>query len=651
MNKQDFINAGFNVIDGVNYESPLLKFIQENYPQIIRDNEIKLDELKSSLGLPVDEKVNGYGLNFIGRNVAKGKYRQDTDKVLKINTQFSRDFENTQNLVLKGDNLDCLKILKSYYSRKIKCIYIDPPYNTEKDEFVYPDKFDKEEAEGLGLAGLTESDMDRLEFSFKTKKSHNGWLTFIYPRLMIARDLLSSEGVIFISIDDNEQANLKLLMDEVFGEENFVGEIILQTATDNNPTQINTEHEYIICYAKCKVNQSDWFAKNSAAELIIEEYQKLKSKYGDDIETIQSALRTWIKKNEKKLPRVTHYDNVDSRGVFHDGDIANTKFGGYNYIVLHPITNKPCKVPDKGFRFPQSTMEKMILNDDIVFGEDETTLIKPKKRIEDAKDMLRTIIYEDGRSSTKVVDTLLGRGIFDNPKSHIIIKRLIDFCTDNSKDIVLDFFAGSGTTAHSVMLLNAEDGGSRKFILCQIDEPIKDNKPAYKFCIENGLPPFISSITCERIRRAGDKIRKEIEEKNTKAGMFSEDKQQIPDIGFKVFDLTDSPKLAVADNGQVSLFDNTELTPLDRIYNLIFKIGIDNPTTVPSEIVKDCMYNHGSNYYITNSIELDKPENRDLFKFALQNGRVYIDGWTATLNTTLQETKDKEDRGKISIVF
>lgn len=133
--------------------------------------------------------------------------------------------------------------------------------------------------------------------------------------------------------------------------------------------------------------------------------------------------------------------------------------------------------------------------------------------------------------------------------------------------------------------------------------------------------------------------------------MFVENKQQIPDTGFKVFDLVDSPKLTMEDNGQVILFDNTDLTPLDRIYNLIFKIGVDDPTTAPSEIVKDCMYNHGSNYYITHSIELDKPENRILFKEALQNGRVYIDGWTATLNTTLQETKDKEDKEKISIVF
>ncbi len=226
MNKQDFINAGFSVVDGQNNESKLLKFIKENYPSVIKDNEINLQELKAVLGLPVDEKVNGYGLNFVGRNVARAKYAQKTQKELKLNTAMSKNIDTTQNLVLKGDNLDCLKIFKSYYSGKIKCIYIDPPYNTDSDEFVYPDKFNREEAEVLELTNLSEDDFARMEFSFKTKKSHNGWLSFMYPRLLLARDLFSDEGVIFISIDDNEQANLKLLCDEIFGEENFVAELI-----------------------------------------------------------------------------------------------------------------------------------------------------------------------------------------------------------------------------------------------------------------------------------------------------------------------------------------------------------------------------------------------------------------------------------------
>ncbi|MCB1660850.1 MAG: site-specific DNA-methyltransferase, partial [Pseudomonadales bacterium] len=182
-----------------------------------------------------------------------------------------------------GDNLDSLKILKNYYSEKIKCIYIDPPYNTEKDEFVYPDKFDKEEAEVLGLANLSENDFARLDFSFKTKKSHNGWLAFMYPRLLLARDLLSKDGVIFISIDDNEQANLKLLCDDVFGEENLVGNIVWNNVTDNNPSNIAVEHEYILCYSKQKNSlESEWKSKLSdIKDLLVEKGIELTNKFKD----------------------------------------------------------------------------------------------------------------------------------------------------------------------------------------------------------------------------------------------------------------------------------------------------------------------------------------------------------------------------------
>ncbi|MGB0864079.1 MAG: DNA methyltransferase, partial [Saprospiraceae bacterium] len=208
MTPQEFIKEGFTIEGMANDENKLLNFLKENYPSVIRDNEINIEELKAVAGLPIDEKVNGYGLNFVGRNFARAKYAKKTEQELQLNTERSKNIDTTQNLVLKGDNLDSLKILKSHYTNKIKCIYIDPPYNTTSDNFVYPDKFDKEEAEVLGLANLSEDDFDRMDFSFKSKKSHNGWLAFMYPRLLLARDLLTKDGVIFISIDDNEQANL-----------------------------------------------------------------------------------------------------------------------------------------------------------------------------------------------------------------------------------------------------------------------------------------------------------------------------------------------------------------------------------------------------------------------------------------------------------
>jgi adenine-specific DNA-methyltransferase len=215
----------------------------------------------------------------------------------------------------------------------------------------------------------------------------------------------------------------------------------------------------------------------------------------------------------------------------------------------------------------------------------------------------------------------------------------------NPNDLILDFFAGSGTTGQAVMQLNAEDGGNRKFILCQIDEPIKEDKPAYKFCVENNLPPVISSITVERLKRAGEKIRKDIEEKNKKSGMFEEDKQEVPDIGFKVFDLTNAPKLEIKEDGQI-VAQYTDNDPFSRIYNMIFSVGIDNPTTIPETVLEDCMYKIGAHYYITNAAELDKEENKHFLSEAIKTGKVFIDGWTASINTTLQNYRED-----VKIVF
>lgn len=281
MTEQDFTKAGFSIVGKENNENKLLNFLKENYPNVIRDTEINLEELKTHLGLPIDENVNGYGLNFVGRNFAKAKYAQKTEKELRLNNTLSKNIDTTENLVLKGDNLDILKILKNHYSGKIKCIYIDPPYNTKGDEFVYPDKFDKEEAEVLGLANLSENDFARMDFSFKTKKSHNGWLAFMYPRLLLARDLLSKDGVIFISIDDNEQANLKLLCDEVFGEENFIAQLIwkCRAGGGSDSKYFSSDHEYILCYAKKTELLERFYTDYSEEQLKKFQYEDEKGKY------------------------------------------------------------------------------------------------------------------------------------------------------------------------------------------------------------------------------------------------------------------------------------------------------------------------------------------------------------------------------------
>ncbi|MDZ7878624.1 MAG: site-specific DNA-methyltransferase [Saprospiraceae bacterium] len=632
MIQQDFTNAGYSVVGTEDNENKLLRFLKDNYPSVIRDNEINLEELKTVLGLPVDEKVNGYGLNFVGRNFAKAKYAQKTDKELSLNTPLSKNIDTTQNLLLKGDNLESLKILKSHYNSKIKCIYIDPPYNTTNDEFVYPDKFDKEEAEVLGFQNLSQNDFDRLDFSFKSKKSHNGWLAFMYPRLLLARDLLSKDGVIFISIDDNEQANLKLLCDDVFGEENFVANMIWQKKTgaaDSNHFSGITE--YVLVYAKkyddLKLTQN-FEAHDEKRFRFTDEYVKERGAfYYDNLDRGTLGYIESLDYGVKTPDDTLAFPNGRTK-QFNDGwrwKWGKEKFewGLKNgFIELKQSTEKECS---------WGVYYKIYMNVD----NEGNSIV----RASPFKNLIQGVL--NTHASNEAKELFNTTNLFSNPKPIQFVKFFANLITDKSATI-LDFFAGSGTTGHAVMQLNAEDGGNRKFILCQIDEPIKKDKPAYQFCVKNNLPPVISSITVERLKRAGKKIAKEIEEANVKSGMFKEDKKQVPDIGFKVFDSVEAPKLKVDETTlQISMIENG-IDALSRIYNMIFTIGLDEPTQVPEEVVKDCIYKIGSNYYITNSENV----RSDDYTNAIKSGKVFIDGWTASLNGTLQHYKDD-----VNIVF
>ena len=347
--------------------------------------------------------------------------------------------EQTDGLLINSENFQALNLLLEKFQEKVDIAYIDPPYNTEKDrntgKFIYKDGF-----------------------------SHSSWLSLMFDRILITKNLLKESGVFIESLDENEYSNQKVLIDFM----DYIGTLILQTATDNNPTQINAEHEYILFFGKNKQHLDKWYGKSKGAELIIEKYKDLLSKLKNNPVKIQEELRKWIKVNTEKLDRVAHYDNVDSKGVYHDADIANTKFGGYKYTVLHPVTGKPCKIPEKGFRYPEESLKKLIEAGEIVFGEDETTLIKPKKRIENVKELLRSIIYEDGRASTKNLIEMFGREIFPNPKSETILSYIFNFPFTQKRVLLIDYFAGSGTTGHATIKLNREDGGKRKYILVEM---------------------------------------------------------------------------------------------------------------------------------------------------------------------------------------
>lgn len=375
----------------------------------------------------------------------------------------SDDADAPNHILIEGDNLEALTALSYTHCGMIDVIYIDPPYNTGNKDFVYNDSFvDKEDG-----------------------YRHSKWLSFMNKRLKIAKNLLSEKGVIFISIDDNEQAQLKMLCDELFGNVNFLGQLILKTATDNNPSQINIEHEYMLCYCLSKAIQGNWKRQSKASKMIVDKYKELRSLYLDDDEMIQKELRKWIRANKSSLPQVAHYNNIDSKGVYSSSsNSSNPHPGGYDYDIIHPLTGKACPKPNNGWRWPYSTFQKYNEMGEIEWGKDDTTQPHVKKRIETSMEYLRTLIYEDNRGTTKeLADMFGGKKVFENPKPQKVLSRIFDFASDKGS-LILDFFAGSGTTLHATMQLNSEDGGHRQCIL------VTNN--------ENGI---CENVTYERNRR------------------------------------------------------------------------------------------------------------------------------------------------------
>jgi len=520
----------------------IMSKLHADFPQCFnKEGQFDMEKFQQLVQTEVDVTHEGYELNFLGKNYANLIASTETETVIQPDLEHNAKPENcnSQNVYISGDNLDALKHLLKSYSNSIKCIYIDPPYNTGSDGFVYNDKFTFTKEQIQTKLGVSEEKSKRiLDLAHRGSASHSAWLMFMAPRLMLAKDLLTEDGVIFISIDDNEQANLKLLCDSFYGEENFMGELIIQTATDNNPTQISTEHEYMLCYVKNKERQGKWSINSSAAKQIQEQYEILKTKKLS-IEEIQTELRAWIKKNKEKLPQVAHYNNVDERGVYsNSSNSSNTKPGGYIFDIIHPITQKPCPKPAYGWRWPEDTFLSYVKNDDVEWGIDETTQPHVKKRIETAVEQLRTIIYEDGRASTKLLESLFGaKKIFDNPKPLLSLQRILKFVT-NTDCIILDFFSGSATTAHAVMKLNSEDGGNRKFIMVQIPELTPKDSEARKAGYET-----IDQIGQERIRRAASKIK-------------TEHPDYQGDLGFKHYTLQDVPQNTL---DKMETFDPTSM--------------------------------------------------------------------------------------------
>lgn len=569
-----------------------LELLRELFPQAIEtapDGSVRVNAaaLQQALdpanpaGIRVEE--DGFELRWVGKREAYHSAFVPPQKILNPLPLDSKNWDTTGNLLIKGDNLDALRLLRSSYFGQVKLIYIDPPYNTQNDAFIYRDDFSTRQNEVLAQLGYAAENIDYIKNIYGAR-THSGWLSFMYPRLLLAKDLLRDDGVIFISIDDNEQAQLKLLCDEVFGQENWVGNIIWKNVTDNNPTNIAVEHENILCYARNKASQATAWksALSDVKNKLVEVGKKLIEKILDPSE-LQAAYSKWLRENRAFLSPLDRYKYIDAGGIYTGSQsVHNPGREGYRYDVIHPESGKPCKQPLMGYRFPKPTMDALLEGKKILFGADEEKIIELKVYAHEYEEKLPSVISLDGRVGSYELRELFPEltKIFDNPKPNQIISQLLSF-TSTSNDIVFDFFAGSGTTAEAVMRLNAEDGGNRQFILVQIPQAIdpKKQKDAHHFVAETlGKPEAtIFEITAERIRRAGAKLQAE---------------HPALDTGFRVFDLVDDPDalilqkpLAEATQADIAALQASIATPqpaqLPRIlYNLLLAEGLPLSTPI-----------------------------------------------------------------------
>lgn len=498
------------------------------FPQCFTtDGEFDIEKFRASLPKATKVTDETTGFNFLGKNYARMLTNMDTTTLIRPDAEHNAKPENanSKNVYISGDNLDALQHLVKSYAGKVKVIYIDPPYNTGSDGFVYNDKFSftaEDLAKRLDVSPERASRI--LSMTKRGSASHAAWLTFMLPRLSFARDLLTKDGVIFISIDENEVGNLKLLCNDIFGEENFAGEIVWKNSSKNDESYVSIQHEYILAYVKSKeYNLGIWTEPKQGTDEIFEAFESFKEKYGNDWKAIHEEALAWYKQFRESNPIYDnkHYNWMDDRGVYFASDISGPNPGQYVYEVIHPKTGKPCKMPANGWRFEKSEMENRIESGLIHFPEDEKTIPNNKTYLKDTLyQSLTSLIYRDGRVASKKLTALMGNNCFSNPKDSDIISKLLLAVGIDTGDIVVDFFSGSATTADSVMSLN-KIGKQVTFVLVQIQENLDKSlqrvtgkgktivQNAINMCEELSVPHTVDQIGMERIKRAAKKIKEE----------------------------------------------------------------------------------------------------------------------------------------------
>lgn len=447
------------------------------------ERAVDFDALKERLGDVAEGNRERYQFTWPGKREAKRLAREPIAKTLRPVKERSKNWDTTKNLYIEGDNLDALKILRENYAGKVKLIYIDPPYNTDGD-LIYMDSYKQTEEEDRVVSGAyNDAGSQLVQNKESNGRFHSAWCEMIYPRLLLARDFLTADGAIFISIDENEADSLKKIADEIFGHDNFIAQIVWAGGRKNDSKYISLSHEYILCYAKSvqylKENKIIWRERKNGLKEIYDEYNSLSAKYGDKYDRIEKEMKSWYKKLDDSDPakRQSHYSSADKNGLYYADNISWPGGGGPRYEVLHPITKKPVTVPSRGWLFSTPERMKEVIAEGLVeFGQDETKVPCFKRYLSKTEfEVPYSVIYKDGRAASKRLKDLLGEKVFDNPKDEEIIARILSWVGTEKDSIIMDFFSGSGTTDHATFLQNMIDGGNRRFILVQIQEDLDDS--------------------------------------------------------------------------------------------------------------------------------------------------------------------------------
>lgn len=507
-----------------------LQTLKQLFPDwFTNEGSLNIDEIKKAVNPDLVSETERYEFRWFGKSQAKRNAFTPSDATLVFDEARSVNPNESENLIIEGENLEVLKLLSNSYREKIKCIYIDPPYNTGKD-FVYSDNFTQDKKAYWEDAEFIENGVKIDTNTENDGRYHSNWLNMMYSRLLIARQLLKEDGVIFISIDDNEVHHLRKLCDEVFGDNNFIAQYIHKNnSTKNQAKLVSVSTEYFFCYAKNKdlLKDIEWRINKKGVREISNLFNSLKKK-NFSLEKIDAEIKEMYRR--PKYAHLTRWNKVDEKGVFKDADLSR-EGGAKDYTITNPNTNLECVIPERGWG--KSLGELRRLQDEgLIWYGDENTPPGVKDYI-DGEDVSvpDNFWYYDNSIDTRWIKSNFGSLVFENPKPIEMIKNIISMSTNNN-DIILDFFGGSGTTAHSIFDLNKRDKIKRKFILVQIPELTDEKSEAFKSKFKK-----VTDITIQRNKIVVENIIKEKESKEP--DLFTGEKKvnALKGLGFKVFKL------------------------------------------------------------------------------------------------------------------